>query len=898
MQKLTTLLLLATIGAVGCSSSANSELSWHLPLLGLPTTSNSTSQLQFFRHPNPKVRLTTRLPSLAITITQKNILGAINPKNGSIAWRVLLPKSEPIIKYVVDLNNRHVALISGGKKLTVRLILLSDGRLLWSRSLDEIDSKKPNGGRTCDLIFTTDQNSHHPGFPDLIVSTHQSQAYKLSGHQGEILWTWKPVDPSWNILRVLAQNPVDQINLLLSKEDSESTYVTQVQSLLSTTGTAHAHRSGLQQTCHKSGDQPLILTTKSDPVQSVVLCVDPSTHISSALVPDEPNSPPQLSSFSSLEHHQHPVLLDVGLAAEGVFLAKLSDGSAIVFQVSLHGALKSLWTFDPTDLPTTYAGSIDRGGLPYVAKVSFVPTLGLASLEILSLTPTERTPEGMIVGSTFGYDFQQNGHIVGISVEVLQVTNYTPMSRVMLVTSLGDIQLWQGEVLQWERHEDLSLPASITLHQSKSLGGPLMSTDPIDIPRYALQLTKVLLSGLVNFKSFKANLFNQPLANPYIWLIGSETGRLFAIVRDDKNEGKVLWKRSLMSPGVVGTSATLKWEKLSFESNQTGSHLPIVIVSLSMDGSQTTFKIGLMDGEILDLTSTTVPDKREDSMVPKLKKLLSTHDRDMGGSPARFLGDRGALFKYLNPNLAVYFNDDFGRQTIEVRDQRSGALVWAFEFAVKVDPVSINAALTENWLVIVSRESKSGSTHIHSIEWFMSSKADVRVDGSTANITSSARSYLTPFDIKALGFTKSRLGVTSRALLVISDMDQIVSISRRLLDVRRPFKKPTTEEMEEFLVMYDPLIMIDPKTIITGDRQTKGLEKVYSFPTEFESTSAVIGVGLDLFVSSTAPSRTFDMLGSDFNKAQLILTSAGLLLSTLVLRPIVQKKQLRRQWYT
>jgi hypothetical protein len=53
--------------------------------------------------------------------------------------------------------------------------------------------------------------------------------------------------------------------------------------------------------------------------------------------------------------------------------------------------------------------------------------------------------------------------------------------------------------------------------------------------------------------------------------------------------------------------------------------------------------------------------------------------------------------------------------------------------------------------------------------------------------------------------------------LVITDMDQIVSISRRLLDVRRPFKKPTSEEMEEFLLMYDPLIMVDPKTIITGD---------------------------------------------------------------------------------
>jgi hypothetical protein len=101
----------------------------------------------------------------------------------------------------------------------------------------------------------------------------------------------------------------------------------------------------------------------------------------------------------------------------------------------------------------------------------------------------------------------------------------------------------------------------------------------------------------------------------------------------------------------------------------------------------------------------------------------------MGGSPARFLGDRGALFKYLNPNLAVYFDDDFGRQTIEILDQKTGALIWAFEFSVKVDPASINAALTENWLVITSRETESGSTRINSIEWFMSSKADVRVDG-------------------------------------------------------------------------------------------------------------------------------------------------------------------------
>ncbi|WAQ87721.1 hypothetical protein PtA15_8A627 [Puccinia triticina] len=887
------------------SSSPSAEVTWHLPLLGLPVTQSSRqpSPLRFFRHHNPKVRLTPGLPSLAITVTQKNILGAINPKNGTIVWRLLLPQTEPIIQYAVDINNRHVAIISGENTVNVRLLSLADGRLLWSKSLGNSGPKQADGlvGRPCDLVFTTDQHSDHSDFPDLIILSRQSRAFRLSGHEGAIRWTWKTVDSSWKILKVFAQISDDQINLLLSKDHTESTYVTEVQSISSTTGSTYDHRSGSHQICRQSEEPPVILDATLDSTasiaQSVVICVDPEGHISSALVPNQPTASLQISTFSALKH-KHPILIDVDLAGESVFLAKLSDGSAIVFQASSNGTLKSLWSFDTTDLPTTYAGSVDRDGLPYVSKVSFVPTLSLASLEILSLTPTERTPEGFVVGSTFDYDFSENGHIVGISVEVLQINNYTPMSRVMLITGMGDIQLWQGETLQWERHEDLSLPASITLHQSKNLGGPLLSTDPIDIPRYALQIAKVLFSGLLNFGSLKADSFNAPLTNAYIWLIGTATGRLFAIVRDPQTEEKILWKRSLMLPGAVGSHATLKWEKLSFEGAQTGSHHSYVIVSVQMGESQRTFTIGLMDGKILNRTTTTVSDKPLDYFVSHGKKLLSIHDRDMGGSPARFLGDRGALFKYLNPNLAVYFDDQLGRQTIEVYDQRTGALIWAFEFSVKVDPASINAALTENWLVITSRESHGGSTRINSIEWFMSSKDDVRVDGSTANITSSARSYLTPFDIKGLGFTKSRLGVTSRALLVISDMDQIVSISRRLLDVRRPFKKPTTEEIEELLVKYDPLIMIDPKTIISGDRPTKGLEQVYSFPTEFESTSAVIGVGLDLFASSTAPSRTFDMLGSDFNKAQLILTSAGLLLSTLIMRPIVQKKQLKRQWYT
>lgn len=103
---------------------------------------------------------------------------------------------------------------------------------------------------------------------------------------------------------------------------------------------------------------------------------------------------------------------------------------------------------------------------------------------------------------------------------------------------------------------------------------------------------------------------------------------------------------------------------------------------------------------------------------------------DLGASPARFLGDRGALFKYHNPDLAVRLNAEGGSKTVEVFDQKAGSLVWSFEMESTVDPSSIFAALTENWLVLASRDDRSkGMTHLHSIEWYMSSKADLRLDG-------------------------------------------------------------------------------------------------------------------------------------------------------------------------
>jgi ER membrane protein complex subunit 1 len=72
---------------------------------------------------------------------------------------------------------------------------------------------------------------------------------------------------------------------------------------------------------------------------------------------------------------------------------------------------------------------------------------------------------------------------------------------------------------------------------------------------------------------------------------------------------------------------------------------------------------------------------------------------------------------------------------------------------------------------------------------------------------------------------------------------------------------------------------------------------ILSSPALLESTSLVFAHGLDLFCTRVTPSGTFDVLSETFNKAQLVLTIAGLALAIVVTRPMVRRKKLRERWY-
>lgn len=76
-----------------------------------------------------------------------------------------------------------------------------------------------------------------------------------------------------------------------------------------------------------------------------------------------------------------------------------------------------------------------------------------------------------------------------------------------------------------------------------------------------------------------------------------------------------------------------------------------------------------------------------------------------------------------------------------------------------------------------------------------------------------------------------------------------------------------------------------------------GTKHIITSPAILESTSLVFAYGHDMFFTRIAPSNTFDVLSEGFNKAQLVLTIAGLALAIVITKPMVRRKRLRERWY-
>lgn len=302
----------------------------------------------------------------------------------------------------------------------------------------------------------------------------------------------------------------------------------------------------------------------------------------------------------------------------------------------------------------------------------------------------------------------------------------------------------------------------------------------------------------------------------------------------------------------------------------------------------------------------------------RIVNIATRPDHDVVASIGRVLGDRTVKYKYLNPNTLIVAaaNDSAGTLTIYLLDTISGQILSSSKHDGIDLAKPIECAMAENWFVCTYfgqytlRDNAAKTIKGYQIlvaDLYESDEANDRgplgdadtfssVDpiddptaGGVARPSVVAQSYVLSAPISALQVTQTRQGITSRHVLAyLPESHGIVGIPRGIIEPRRPVgRDPTPAEAEEGLFKYHPAIEVDPKSVITHQRDVLGVEKIITAPAIVESTSLVFAYGVDVFGTRVAPSFLFDILGKGFNKVTLVGTVLALLAGVLMLAPVV-----------
>lgn len=304
---------------------------------------------------------------------------------------------------------------------------------------------------------------------------------------------------------------------------------------------------------------------------------------------------------------------------------------------------------------------------------------------------------------------------------------------------------------------------------------------------------------------------------------------------------------------------------------------------------------------------------------PSSQHIVDTASRsqhDPVASIGRVLGDRQVKYKYLNPNTMVVAAADDVASTLTtyLLDTVSGDILSTASYEGVDTGKPVHCALSENWFACTFfgqyalRDNPSQFLKGYQLvvsDLYESELANDRGPlGETANFSSLgpidlptgpalpsvvSQAYIIAAPLSALTVTETRQGITTRQLLAyLPETHSIYGIPRHVLEPRRVVgRDPNAVEVEEGLMKYHPAIEIDPKFIITHERDVLGIREIITAPAVVESTSLVFAFGIDVFGTKVAPSFVFDILGKGFDKISLVGTVLALTAGVVVLGPIV-----------
>lgn len=337
---------------------------------------------------------------------------------------------------------------------------------------------------------------------------------------------------------------------------------------------------------------------------------------------------------------------------------------------------------------------------------------------------------------------------------------------------------------------------------------------------------------------------------------------------------------------------------------------------------------------------------------------ITRSNQDVVASQGKVLGNRQTMYKHLNPHTLVVITRNAAKQSARalVVDGITGrvlnelslcqsGLVLTNEDGSQSDTLVV---FTENWITIsfqvdiaandalakykgAHRQNRLISMELYDVQskdetWNWKGKTSSFARGPSGIhsgvVQAYSQVYVLPSAVLGLSASRTKYGISSKALLVATKRGKLLSLPRRLLDPRRPVgRKSNKEEQEEGLMTYDPYVNESPQWYAGGGKTVPLASRIKTKASLLESLSVVFVYGsLDWWVTWVAPSGTFDLLSGKsflslllcispthfffslsfladkFNKPQLLLTIVVLSVGLFITKPMVTSKTLKSRW--
>ena len=918
------------------------QVDYHQALLGLPQDHTT-----FFHKPQSSSNAT-----LLYALSRRNVVGAINPKDGTLLWRQSLSDVLDTIgietSFLTAAEGAGIVVAGAGR--TVAAFDALDGRSVWQHV--GLPGTRVTGAQAVSQLGSS-------GSDVVVAFTNKASTtvYKYDVDTGAKKWQWTDDSGSASFGLAVSSNSVFHIG------------GSKITVLDAATG-----KQGKQQSSGLSG----LTSTASDINIGSCPCLPYLAYrsdlgVSSSVTITFTHLPTMKSSSLTFDLATRGELASISIEApcasnvQPHFLVQLRTKTkhwAEVFHVDVKsGAASKAYTLPATEEQGTFSASnVDAAAYFVRATESEVLLYSSASHGVLGRWPRVWTTHGQPLFT---------------KAEVAARGKAGFALRVVETSSIGELSLIRNGEQVWARPEYLAHITNAEWAEDPSedsLARELEIEAHGNVVAAYVHRVRRHLAGLATLPKTLSSLPTSLLSSisggsssPTASLSGRKTiiattdlNQVLALASDS---GRVKWieqakpivsaqpvKKSLIL--VEGDQTIVRLGEsslvLNISNGLPSGFAPQVRESLdstvSVEGQSSTslFTVDGKDGELKPLDSTAgiegtivaVDSKgfangwiragKSSSLTKQWTlspgfgfKYVSATTRplhDPVASIGKVLGDRNVLYKYTSPNLVFLTAVSKDTLTVSIVEAVTGAILHVSLHKGVATDATIPVALSENWFVY-SFFGASSTTNVKSHqlivgELFESSIANDRISfrktynysvydpeyAKAPHVLSQAYTLSEP--ISHMAVTQTAQGITSRQLLcTLPDSNAIIGIPRHVLDPRRPIDRdPKGTELEEGLFRYQPVLELDPKWHLTHGRDVQGIQKIMTHPSALESTCFVFAYGLDVFGTRTSPSMAYDVLGKGFNKVALMATVLALAVGVAALAPIVQKRQINQRW--